>query len=101
MTAQVDLGDSCPLFLTCLHLNHQTETKRLAEIESIKKHLQPVFQEDHCQIWTGDFNALTKEDYSETQWNNITDVRKRNCWEKPKTDLTTKVSDFVRFSNNH
>ena len=38
---------------------------------------------------------------SETQWNNITDVRKRNSWEKPKTDLTTKVSDFATFSNNH
>ena len=76
-------------------MNHVTERKRLSEIESIKKHLDPVFREDHCQIWAGDFNALTKEDYSESSWNNITEVRKRNCWESPKVELTTKVRIFI------
>ena len=46
--------------MTCLHLNHKTEKKRLAEIDTIKKHLEPVFQENQAQIWSGDFNALTK-----------------------------------------
>ena len=63
-----------------------------SEIVTIKNHLEPVFQENQAQIWSGDFNALTKEDYSESYWNNITEVRKRNCWESPKTELTIKVS---------
>ena len=99
LTVQINLDDNCPLFLTCLHLNHVTEKKRLSEIESIKKHLDPVFREGHCQIWAGDFNALSKEDYSESSWNNITEVRKRNCWESPKVELTTKVRIIILLKN--
>ena len=54
--------------------------------------LEPVFKENHCQIWTGDFNALTREDYTDEKWNHITGVRKQNGWELPKTELTTQVS---------
>jgi predicted secreted protein len=54
--------------------------------------LEPVFKENHFQIWTGDFNALTREDYTNEQWNHITGVRKQNGWELPKTELTTQVS---------
>ena len=57
--------------------------------------MEPVFKEGHCQIWTGDFNALSKEDYSEEQWNNITGIRKQNRWELPKTDLTKKATLFL------
>ena len=66
LTAEIEIDDQCPLHLTCLHLNHQTEPaepKRLSEIEFIKNQLEPVFKENSSQIWTGDFNALTKEDY--------------------------------------
>jgi len=71
LTAEIEIDDHSPLHLTCLHLNHQTEPKRLSEIEFIKNHLEPVFQENSSQIWTGDFNALTKEDYLESEWNDI------------------------------
>ena len=54
--------------------------------------LEPVFKENHFQIWTGDFNALTREDYNNEKWNHITGVRKQNGWELPKTELTTQVS---------
>ena len=36
------------------------------------------------QIWTGDFNALTREDYSEQEWERVGEVRARECWEKPQ-----------------
>ena len=94
VTVQLNLHSNQPLFVTCLHLNHKTEPKRLKEINAIRKHLDKVFKEDHCQIWTGDFNAVTKEDYSDEKWQNITAVRKRNCWELPKTELTAKVDKF-------
>ena len=50
-----------------------------------------LFNSNSLQIWTGDFNSLTREDYSEIQWKEITSIRQLNKWEKPKTDLTTKV----------
>ena len=71
LTAEIEIDDQCPLHLTCLHLNHQTEPKRLSEIEFIKNQLEPVFKENSSQIWTGDFNAITKDDYSESEWNDI------------------------------
>ena len=44
-------------------LDHRTEPTRLIEIEAIKNFLDPVFASNSPQIWTGDFNALTREDY--------------------------------------
>ena len=79
-------------------INHLTKKNGLV-LHTNRKHLEPVFKEDYCQIWTGDFNALSKEDYSEEQWNNITGIRKQNRWELPKTDLTKKATLFL--SNRH
>lgn len=90
LTAEIDLK-TCTVFVTCVHLYHRTEPRRMREISAIQKHLAQLFLDDQCQIWTGDFNALTKEDYDEEEWENITCVRKRNSWELPQTDLTTKV----------
>ena len=75
-------------------MDHRVEPKRLIEINTIKEYLEDVFKNDHCQIWTGDFNALTKEDYSQDSWQTITEVRKRNGWELPKVDLTDTVKQF-------
>ena len=50
LTAEIEIDDHCPLHLTCLHLNHQTEPKRLSEIEFIKNQLEPVFQENSSQM---------------------------------------------------
>ena len=44
---------------------------RLKEIEGIKKKLDTFLPAESSQIWTGDFNALTKEDYRETEWEMI------------------------------
>ena len=46
---------------------------------------------ENCQVWTGDFNALTRKDYSKKEWEAIANVRKKNNWESPQIDLTKKV----------
>ena len=46
-----------------MHLNHRTETARLKEIVSIRNSLNDIFEKNIQQIWTGDFNALTKGQY--------------------------------------
>ena len=72
-------------------MNYKDETIRLKEIESIKEKLDTFLSAESSQIWTGDFNALTKEDYAETEWEMIASVRKKNNWESPQTNVTKKV----------
>ncbi len=91
MTAEIELYDGSILYLTSLHLDHKLEPRRMTEIQSIEKKLEAVFKANGCQIWTGDFNALTRKEYSEERWDEITRIRHRNHWELPQTDLTTKV----------
>ena len=72
--------------------DHRVEPLRLSEVDSIRETALPLFSSHAAQIWTGDFNALTREDYSADEWDALTQVREANCWEEPKTELTTKVS---------
>jgi len=92
-----------PIHLTCLHLNHVAEPIRLTQLRFIGKAVgKLVLQSDDqsqdfsriehpAQIWTGDFNALTREDYSEGQWQEVALVREQGCWERPKVELTEKI----------
>ena len=68
LTAKLELKKNSFLYLTCLHLDHRNERFRMTEIDTIKKNLDEVFKANHCQIWTGDFNALSQEDYTPDQW---------------------------------
>ena len=92
---KLELGDYGPLFITCLHLDHRTEPKRIRELkEIIRKSYEPRKEAGH--IWAGDFNSLTREDYTIKEWNEIARVRSLNCWEKPRVELTdlVKKQDF-------
>ena len=73
-------------------MDHRREPTRLSEVKGIKNSLEKAkIDNDNCQIWTGDFNALTKEDYKPEEWTEITNVRQKNSWELPKTELTSQV----------
>ena len=41
----------------------------------------------------GDFNALTREDYTQAEWDDIAWVRCRGSWEPPVTDVTTRMAE--------
>ena len=82
--------------MTCLHLDYRDETIRLKEIRTIKQKLdsllpQPETIASSMHIWAGDFNALTKENYDDNQWSQITKVRLDNNWESPQKDLMQEV----------
>jgi len=72
-------------------LDYRTEPVRLEELSVIRKITDELFTQSACQIWTGDFNALTQEDYSPDQWQSISNIRAKNSWESPQTALTKKV----------
>ncbi len=60
----------------------------------MEEKLGPIFKENDCHIWTGDFNALTREEYSEEAWDKITRIRAQNSWELPRTDVTTRMKSI-------
>ena len=83
------------IYVTCLHLDHAREPRRLREVDIIKRTVDNLVQRRETNgmfhIWVGDFNALTKEDYSEDGWQDIARIRRCNAWESPHVDVTTKV----------
>ena len=104
-------GSAKSVFVTSLHLNHRTEPFRLNEIDLIHQVLaNALTEEDHkageasdrpMQIWTGDFNALTREDYNDQEWDEISAVRQQNHWESPKVALTNKVRFSILPCSRH
>ena len=64
----------------------------MMELNRLKLYLSDHFADDSPQIWTGDFNALTREDYTDDYWEKtVVAVRRRNNWELPETKVTNKV----------
>ncbi|XP_040579921.1 uncharacterized protein [Lepeophtheirus salmonis] len=71
-----------------VHFNHVSEERRLHELSYLKKTLQPLLSDARAlQIWLGDFNALTREDYNLEEWNNLSLVRANNRWESPQVEF--------------
>ena len=68
------------------HLNHISEPKRLYEWYNIQN-LMVI----NRYFILGDFNALTKSDYSEKEWHDIKNVREKDNWELPVEDLTLEI----------
>ena len=77
-----------PLYVTCCHLDYRVEPMRMQEMKKLQLNLQEIFLNKGAQIWTGDFNSLTKEDYDEEAWEDITRVRRQNNWELPMTEVS-------------
>ena len=64
-----------PVYVTCCHLHYRTEPIRMGELGRILVNLKTLFEDNVCQIWTGDFNSLTRDDYDEAKWEDIAAVR--------------------------
>ena len=64
-----------PVFVTCCHLHYKAEPIRLKEMERIGSYLKKLFEDNVCQVWTGDFNSLTQDDYDAEKWEDIAAVR--------------------------
>jgi len=96
-TVRVPLPNNSEFFLSCVHLDHQVEPNRMKEVDGIKSQQSKVLKKDAAQVWAGDFNALNLDDYTETELNEITTIRKNNRWEMPKNDVSTamKKDGFV------
>jgi endonuclease/exonuclease/phosphatase family metal-dependent hydrolase len=79
------------VFVVNVHLDYECETKRIHEINQIFHYTKPYLNE-YPVILAGDFNALTKQDYTTSQWKQIYKLRKHSQWELPVHKLTDKLN---------
>lgn len=71
------------------HFNHISEDRRVLEWNALSKYI--VSQKIESYVILGDFNALTRSDYSDMEWESIAKIRKENKWEAPKTVLSELI----------
>ena len=95
--ARVCLGseeDPIEVDIVCLHLDHVREPTRLSELAKLVVHLSELtaLAPTPHRILTGDFNALTRDDYTAVEWARIADVRARNAWEAPVSEVTAAMT---------
>ena len=79
------------ILVTNVHLNYQHELIRKKELNNILEKIL-FLTNDYSSILLGDFNALTKKDYTPKEWSEIYKVRKNGCWELPLTSLTDNLT---------
>ena len=85
-----------PFYLSCIHLSPKFSKMRLEELETIQADLRPLISQP--QLWAGDFNALTKNDYTEQEWNEIDRQRLENG-RQPLCNKVTQVNDQIHVDN--
>ena len=80
------------IFVTNVHLNYIDEKVRNEEIDDILEKIN-TYTHEYPSILLGDFNALTKSDYTVKEWSDIFNVRKYGQWELPVHELTDKLKE--------
>ncbi len=99
ITAVVEVEAGVLVRITCLHLGHRLEPRRLAEIEQIRLDLHNAADNVDLDVLTGDFNALTTTDYDRDELERVKEVRKRNKWEAPMTDVTDRIKNRFGYAD--
>ena len=84
------------VILTCLHLNAKREATRLKQLEKLRHDLRArdLWEASTPHVWAGDFNSLTREDYTDAEMANIALERKRKTIEEPKFTVTSTLADL-------
>merc|ERR1712126_95111 len=80
-----------PVIVTSIHLDSETESKRLSELEHIVNRLS-VFEGSH--VWAGDFNSLTWGDYTISEWYELRDKRMTEGLEAPQLAISFKMAEL-------
>jgi len=88
------------IFVTNVHLNYIDEKIRNEEIDDILEKIN-TYTHEYPSILLGDFNALTKSDYTVKEWSDIFKVRKYGQWELPVHELTDKLNNEWYDCGNH
>jgi len=76
---QTPAGDS--LYVGCTHLDHISMQQREVQLQHVLRALKPM--ESTPTLLVGDLNALSRQDYSDQQWDNLCDRATSRGWALP------------------
>jgi len=82
--------------IICVHLNYKDEEVRQEELFKIMRDNYNKINNEPT-IVLGDFNALTRSDYSDKEWRHIAKLRRFSKWEPPVYDLTDSIKCKYNF----
>ena len=80
------------------HFDHREENKRIEEYKTMSQLI--ANNQNLPLVFIGDFNALTRSDYTDSEWERITKIREDDQWELPKTDLITLIKKDNAFMDS-
>jgi len=72
----------------CTHLDHIKEPNRIEQLKIALDHITTTYP-NLPHLFIGDFNSLTKGDYIDSDWEQITQHRVNSSWEPPMSLVTT------------
>ena len=81
-----------PVDICCMHLDHVKEPTRLEQLRCVVEQQLESDARPPCQIWLGDFNALSRGDCTEAEWARIAEHRVRCSWEAPMSEVTSAMT---------
>ena len=97
LCVSVTSSDEAEFVVATCHLDHVSETTRLRQMACVLDAVRLATRGEgphatgtvpkRCVI-LGDFNALTRTDYTDEQWSEVAGVRAVNQWEAPTSELT-------------
>ena len=88
------------LYLTCLHLNAKAETIRLEQLHGLVLEFKELEVWGEPHIWAGDFNSVTREDYTDKEWTELRKERKElhtkdnHNDNEPKVEVAAKMVEL-------
>lgn len=87
----IDIPYDKRILVINVHLNYENEDIRMEELSGILENIS--YTNEFPSILLGDFNSLTRNDYSEKEWAEIYKIRKNGKWELPVHILTDMIND--------
>ena len=67
---------------------------RCEEIQRISTELNGLLEEGVSQVWCGDFNTLSRGDYSDQEWDHIVRIRRDNGRRAPLNDVIDTIHNL-------
>ena len=67
---------------------------RCEEIVRISEDLSPLLQDGRQQVWCGDFNTLSRGDYTDSEWEEIVRIRRDNGRKAPINDVIDAIHNL-------
>ena len=74
-----------------LHLDSKEEPRRLEELDQVRRKVEGA---GAAQVWAGDFNSLTRADYSALRWRQVVVARRRAGLEAPQLAVTSLMAEL-------